>query len=216
VLEKYKKEKRMENPVQSNEKQMEEKFVLLAECILNKKILRLLGPKKQFRITEIEFYYCDETHKDLYTHRHPLQLKNGEFYLHRLKNGISFKEGTYKCMDYTMGCEETGTYFGILIRSMTDLDTQKRYNGPCVCVRHLFSFYGENLKSSEFSTRYDINTEFVLKDCDTLERMSLKCGTRIGLNADSYPEFYKKKYRYVSDDHGVKEKRKLTEMTIPL
>ena len=190
-------------------------FIQIADDILNHKILFLPNKNKTYRIYEIEMYYCNDQHKDLYTHCHPLQLENGSFYLHRLPNKVSFKEGTYKCMDYTLGDKNTNTYFGVLIRAMIDVQTGEFYAGPCICVNQLFSHYQENdssMTSKLFSEKYNINEEFKLLPC-TLNILPLLHGPRIGLNNEKYPEFRNKNYRFVTYTKYIKEKNTVNPIT---
>lgn len=44
-------------------------------------------------------------------------------------------------MDITFGDKETKTYFGILIRSMQNIDTNKFFTGYCICVNELLKYY---------------------------------------------------------------------------
>lgn len=88
-------------------------FNELAEIILNKSAIKIID--RIFRICEIEFYKCNEEHRDTYTHCDKDQKTKCHFYFHKYKTG-TYKSGTYKCLDITNGDKKT--YFGILIRSV--------------------------------------------------------------------------------------------------
>ena len=102
----------------------ENDFGKIADCILNKYKL-VLKNGKEFRICEIEFYLKSAEHVDTFTHCNPVQLTSGKWYMHRTNNSnpMSFKAGTYKCMDLSFGNESKKIYGGILIRSIMDLSS---------------------------------------------------------------------------------------------
>ncbi len=178
----------------------EKLFEEYAEKLLNQTILKVKD--KKYRICEIEMYYRNDNHKDDYTHCDPMQLEFNKFYPHRFKNG-TYKSGTYKCMDIAYGNKETNTYFGILIRSIKNIDTNEFFTGPCISVNQILSLYG----CSEFSDFLKKNSvdEFKLEKCD-LPYENIFIGPRVGLG-DKYPEFKDKKYRYATHIKSIKKQK---------
>src|SRR5438309_9171063 len=101
-------------------------FAEIADQILNRSVLTVKDTK--YRICEIEMYLHSSDHPD---HCHSDQMENSKFYFHKFKNG-TFKAGTFKGLDIVYGRENV--YFGILIRSIEQLDTGKFVEGSCNCV----------------------------------------------------------------------------------
>ena len=184
----------------------------IAESILMKYVV-VVG-LKEFRICEIEFYVNNENHKDIYTHGDSHQKTYGKWYFHRFPNG-SYKSGTYKGVDLTLGNENT--FFGVLIRSIYDTDTDEMIDGPCKVVNKILELsnnaadvkeYMEN-RSSPISARSTKNFYIKRKNLD-LEQIYK--GPRIGLS-DKYPEWKNVNYRFVIKKQYIKkEKRSLIEM----
>ena len=132
-------------------------FRSIADLLLNKTLLNT--KTKAFRICEIEFYLHDPAHKDEYTHCSKDQLRFGTFYFHKFKNG-GFKEGTYKCVDLTLGSSERQRYWGVLIRSIYDLNKKEFIEGPCRSVTRIFEEYGitsvkEFMKTEDILEAFD-------------------------------------------------------------
>lgn len=63
-----------------------------------------------------------------------IQTKHSTFYFHKFANG-SIKNGTFKGLDIVLGHDNI--YFGILIRSIYEISTNKFIEGPCNCVNEL-------------------------------------------------------------------------------
>jgi hypothetical protein len=163
----------------------------------------------KFQICEIEFYINTESHPDTYTHGDILQKTFGKIYFHRM-NGKSYKGGTFKGMDLVLGNKDM--YFGILIRSMYDIDNKKMVSGPCNCVNTILALnncdnISEFMKSrqepldavSDIGLRF-MKSNIVFKD-------EIYSGTRIGLS-DKYPEWKNKLYRFVSKISLIKKEKK--------
>jgi hypothetical protein len=180
---------------------MEEIFNTYAQKILNNSILVIKD--KRYRICEIEMYYCNDKHDDKYTHCDELQLEYNKFYFHRFRNK-TFKCGTYKCMDITYGNKETKTYFGILIRSVKNIDTNEFFTGPCICVNEFLGQY-DCKEFKEFVDKYDVNVEFNLIEQKITEE-KIFIGPRVGLG-EKYPEFKEKKYRYATNIKFIKKQK---------
>jgi hypothetical protein len=176
-------------------------FFECAEKLLNNSILQVKN--KRYRICEIEMYYCNDKHPDKYTHCDELQLEFNKFYPHRFKTK-TYKTGTYKCMDITFGDKETNTYFGILIRSLKNIDTDEFFTGPCICVNQLLKQYDMS-EFSDFMKKYDIDKEFKIIDYN-LEHHDIYIGPRVGLG-DKYPEYKDKKYRYATHIKQIKKQK---------
>jgi 3-methyladenine DNA glycosylase Mpg len=170
-------------------------FNYLADKILNYTVLMING--KIHRICEIEFYLNCTEHPDLYVHSHIDQTNKGTWYFHRYNNG-TYKSGTYKGLDIVLG--DKNIYFGILIRSIYDVENKIFIEGPCKTVNHILSLY--NLSTIDMLTNGKslniLNNDkgLVLVEGNPTELEKIKIGPRIGLS-DKYPEYKNKKYRYV-------------------
>jgi hypothetical protein len=188
---------------------IERMFRMRAEKLLNETILEInIAPNiaKRYRISEIEFYYHEkEIHEDEYAHRDELQLEYGYFYPHRI-NGKGFKGGTFKCMDITYGSRERNVHFGILIRSVRNIETGEFFTGPCICVNEFLKNFG----ATEWKELGDdvikfVNTQFSLKEV-SIQPLTIFTGPRVGLS-DKYPDFKDKEYRYAIDVRDIKKQK---------
>lgn len=118
----------------------------------------LPSASKYFRVAEIEFYlndYAEAGHKDTFTHGDPMQKQTGKWYFHKFGN--SYKAGTYKGVDISIGKGEGVAAGGILLRSLMPLtlattstaetltfhhDSRGKsqfIEGPCNCVNRLLA-----------------------------------------------------------------------------
>lgn len=175
------------------------RFNDIADVILNRTVL--CSNTKRYRICEIEFYYHGDNHEDQYTHQSDEQKMRCKFYFHKYHNG-TYKSGTYKGLDITLSPNDQ-TYFGILIRSIYDLDGKKFIEGPCKSVDELlsqFNFQTVNQFVEDKDLPLDIYEEengIYLRDAedDELREKTIYKGPRIGLS-DKYLNFKAKKYRY--------------------
>jgi len=198
----------MEQPQNTiiNQNNVIEQFNFYANKLLNNTVLQV--STKQYRLCEIEMYYYNDNHPDSYTHKDERQLEFNTFYPHKYKNG-TYKNGTYKCMDIVFGNKETKTYFGILIRSVKNIDTNEFYTGPCICVNEFLSNFG----CTEFKTFFEQHNleDFKMIDKE-LDKKEIYIGPRVGLG-EKYPEYKNKKYRYAIETNRIK-KQKIFEKLI--
>jgi 3-methyladenine DNA glycosylase Mpg len=183
-------------------------FDELAEHILNNIVIS--SNNTQFRICELEIYYRNDAHKDEYVHKTPDQKSHGKFYFHKYPNQ-TFKSGTYKGIDIALGNGDT--YFGILIRSVKNLETGQFTEGSCNCVNQLLKSFNVDTVQELFDKFYknikqipiDDNTFKLIKT--NLEKEQVYKGPRIGLS-DKYLEFRDLHYRYATHIANIKKKRK--------
>lgn len=153
---------------------IEASFDRIAKQILLEKALYVNS--KIFRLTEIEFYYFDESdHPDKYTHEHNRNV--GEWRFHN--QGIDITFGSTNKADG-----------GILIRGILDdeLPKEKYVNGPRKILMSVFKAFGE----------IDKETTFVLKDGEKRNVSIIKTFRQLP-NKIEYPEYHKKHYRYLVD-----------------
>lgn len=175
----------------------------IAKTLLNKYVL--VVQNKQYRMAEIEFYIKSENHNDQYTHGDKNQKKFAKFYFHRYPNG-SYKGGTYKGVDLTYGDDDT--CFGILIRSIYDLETNELIEGPCKTVNKILELYNcddvpefmEN-KKDPLNARSTKNFHVKRKNIPVQQ---IYKGSRIGLS-DKYPQWKNVKYRYLTHKNMIKK-----------
>jgi hypothetical protein len=172
-----------------------------ANKLLNNSIIQVLD--KTYRIHEVEMYYHNQDHPDEYTHKHPKQMENNQFYPHQYKSG-GYKAGTYKCMDICFGNKETNTYFGVLIRTIENLVTHEFFTGPCICMREVLSNFG----CSEFKEFFEHHSIDEIKLIDQpLVNETIYIGPRVGLS-DKYPVYQDKYYRYATNIKQIKKQKK--------
>lgn len=170
----------------------------------------------KYRITEIEFYINSDTHQDPYVHKNQDQKSYGNWYFHRYPNG-TYKSGTWKGMDLTLGNEST--YFGILIRGIYS-DKSGHIEGPCRVVNHILKCYGyesvNQLTNNELLSTTNNKNSLILinRDRDIFDDDSIYNGPRIGLNKSKDTYWADVKYRYSLGGHYLpkKERSNLTKI----
>jgi len=169
-----------------------ENFGYIADQILNHTELEIYG--SLYRIKELEFYLYNDEHKDKYVHCHLDQNQYGKWYFH--KRGKSYKSGTYKGLDLTLGHDDT--FCGVLIRGIEGIDGSF-IDGPCCTVNHILEMYEydtiDEFTEGELLDVIDNEQYLVIRDSDEFPISDVYCGKRVGLS-DKYPEFKDKPYRY--------------------
>lgn len=182
------------NPVTlntTNKQTIQTSFDQIAQSLFND--YRLKVNDAYYRLLDIEFYYySEEHHKDVYTHKHEQQLKSGKWYFHG--SGL----------DLTIG--GNGHHGGILIRAIAKLSDnakaedyfiEKQIHGPLnvkteICANLHGAFEEEaNIFRLESVAGKEI-ASFVMPDRFHKTR-------RIGLNSakDGGDDFHDAKLRYV-------------------
>jgi 3-methyladenine DNA glycosylase Mpg len=166
----------------------------------------LLVNGKIIKIAEIEFYLYSQDHPDPYVHCHQDQKLYGSWYFHRFKNG-SYKGGTYKGLDITMGTKDQ--YFGVLIRSI--YVNNILIEGPCRTVNYILEQYnckdvkeftgGKNLSVTNNNKEFHL----LINDSNNWNADKIVNGTRIGLKGND--QWTNKKYRYLISDIGIKKEK---------
>lgn len=182
-------------------------FDIIASNILNKS--NLLINNVSHRIIEIEFYLNNANHSDPYVHCNSDQLLSHKYYFHKFSNG-SYKNGTFKGLDIVFGDEDTDTYFGILIRSIMNIQTSQVIEGPCNVVNHILRLC-EIASITSIREHEDIRISrndlgLILKKAEPEDNV-VYSGPRIGLSA-KYLEYQSKPYRYVTHKHLIKKNKK--------
>jgi 3-methyladenine DNA glycosylase Mpg len=180
----------------------------IAKALLMKYVLvvEFDGKEKEFRICEIEFYINNATHRDEYTHGGVVQKTYGKWYFHRF-HGKSYKSGTYKGLDLTLGDKDT--FFGVLIRSICDTDSGEFIEGPCRSVNKILELNGmADVKGYMVGRTDPLNARstknFHLKRKSTLGCEQIYKGPRIGLS-DKYPEWKDVNYRFLIKKEMIKK-----------
>lgn len=146
-----------------------------------------------YRITECEFYYYSENHKDTYVHGHDRQKQTiGEWYFHG--SGL----------DITLGNEKG--YGGILLRGIAAVKKEspipKRedaINGPLKICTELFSQLGSIELQRQHSFGF-VNIEREKIGACMPETAVFEV-PRIGLNKNIDSKFAEKPYRFLSFLH---------------
>lgn len=192
----------------------EEYFPQMADILFNHSVFVI--NEKRYRLAEIEFYLRSDNHPDLYTHQNPEQLRLHTIYFHRFGNG-TYKGGTFKGMDFTFGSEDDDVYFGVLIRSIIDIENDEIIEGPCKVVDRILSDYQYD-KLIDFTRNKTLGLlknkhDLVLEQDDDLEPENIYSGPRIGLS-NKYPKYQNRNYRFAIFKNRIKkQKTKLTPIS---
>lgn len=164
-------------------------------------------------LREVEVYYHSPDHPDPFPHRYPLQKECGAWYFHR--TGNSFRGGSYKGLDLTIGNEGDGVYCGILFRALERPDGTL-VQGPSLCVDHLLAST-ETSTVSELDKRANALGAFAednplsLRPHPDRVRRPLLQTARVGLSLKraslhaQMPKYWGAPYRFVT---GARELRK--------
>lgn len=180
--------------------------------------VHLCANGKNYRLMEIEFYVCNDQHKDIFTHCHSMQKKMLEWYFHRTsEKEHSYKGGTFKGLDVSCGFD--GGHHGILIRSIMNENNGDVIEGPCNVVNAL-------LKDCECDSVKNLVTEKMNDKLSCLNNKVIKLelkhydgeqviykAPRIGLtlkgnNAEEKKKYIDRNYRFVLDKDKVKKEKK--------
>lgn len=200
----------MESYLKKHTKITSADFKDVADLLLNNTIL--IVNKHKYRIVEIEFYLKSDEHEDKYTHCDNDQLEYGCWYFHKYRNG-TYKAGTYKCVDMTIGDKKNNQYCGILIRSIYDIYNKKLIEGPCKSVNAILDAYKcdsiNDFVGEKILNVLDNQKVFVIQDAQKKELSSedIYSGPRIGLS-DKYPDYKSKEYRFVIFRDKIKKMKK--------
>ena len=187
-------------------------FTTLANRILNGMVL--CANDTTYRICEVEMYLKSSTHLDRYVHGHSDQKNFGHFYFHKFPNG-TLKAGTFKGVDLALG--NANTYFGVLIRSIQNVDTGEFTEGSCNCVNKILSEFRvttvkEFLEDLSITGQVAMDHPKLRMAPYRLDIEEIYTGPRIGLS-DKYPDFRDLPYRFVIKINNIKKKTKNTDST---
>ena len=171
-------------------------FQMLADTLINKTMIKTTHGN--YCIREIEFYLFDNNHRDTHTHCSREQGTWGNWYFH--KTGKGYREGTYRGLDITLGDNSGKIFFGILIRTIQNVQTNQIIIGPCCCVNELV---GRNIKIKAFTEDKLLSTikndrGLCLVDAPTQKCNQLFYNRRYGLSKVS--EYTYAKYRVAAGD----------------
>lgn len=208
--------------------EVELSFIFLAHLLLNCCLISL--NESEYSLAEIEFYYYSPDHLDPYPHKNSEQLKSKTWYFH--KTGNSYREGTYKGLDISLG--DNKNYGGILIRSLKNMKTGEVVCGPCCCVDELLKVVkidnvGKFVENCVGNNIFD--GKLRLKLNTTKCSIPILSSIRIGLNLNKrnvdynlQVDFLFKNYRYFINNiklkkgktqailQMIKEKKKIEEI----
>lgn len=181
-------------------------FDILAQEILNNHIFRIR--KSFYEITEIEFYIYDDDHPDANSHATPMQKTSLQMAFHT--HGSSFKEGSYKGVDISLGHKKR--YGGILIRGLKSLADDRLIDGPSKVVDEILLQFKET-KVRDLVTLVDLHVgerDFEFLPNNDADQLLFKC-PRVGLSLKKNPEekipFLLRNYRYLKYPHLSKKGR---------
>lgn len=175
-------------------------FDRIAEKLFNNYKLEING--SYYRLIDIEFYYltdnkendANNTHKDVYTHKHLEQRYSGKWYFH--ESGI----------DITIG-NGANHYGGVLMRGIARINNEKPDNnyldyqihGPVKVKAEIFKrFNGVFGDSSNHFRLVEINNEFheefIVKPLYTIKTQRINLNPQKDVGESKY---WDSKYRYV-------------------
>lgn len=117
-------------------------FDEIAICLLRQ--TKIVTPKDQFHLREIEIYFYDkENHPDPYTHKNKRQAELGEWYFHRFTDIATFLNSNRNGLDITFGNKAENIFGGILIRKIQNTETKELIVGINKVARKLIENVGE-------------------------------------------------------------------------
>lgn len=130
-------------------------------------------------LAEIEIYYTDSLdHKDPYTHKDIMQTTMGKWYFHR--TGKTYRSGTYKGMDITIGT--ISAYGGILIRSIAKEDGTV-INGPCKCVDYILQLTQQpSIQELVLKNGVSIGSPLLRLEIERTQQAKIIASPRVGLS----------------------------------
>lgn len=129
-------------------------FRNVAELLLTR--ATLVAGTAALRPTEIEFYYYGGHHRDEFAHRDSTQERLAYWYFHR--TGTSYRGGTYKGLDLTIG-REGHARGGVLLRAaaplVPDAPRASRIEGPSRLVDELLRLT-QSPTIADLAARFDL------------------------------------------------------------
>lgn len=116
-------------------------FNKAAEMLIQSSIL--IAGESQYQITEIEFYFSSEAHKDPYVHSTQYssvnrQFEFGEWYFHRFVTREKYTHNR-RGLDLTIGNRPLNNSGGILIRGLKSLADGRYIQGPSNVVKEILT-----------------------------------------------------------------------------
>jgi len=164
-------------------KTIEKDFYRIANEILNEHIL--LVNSKKYRISNIEFYYYNNTnHQDENSHALKYkraknrQLLNAVWYLHKISINPKYK---HKGLDFTFG---NGTSFGgILIKEVICIESNKKFS-QSKFIDELIDILKPSSKE-DFLAMVETNEKIKFKNID-IESKDIETSPRKGLVNETF------------------------------
>lgn len=189
------------------------RFNNLANYLMNKCILKI--GEIEYELMEIEFYFYNEKiHKDINTHCSESQKKSNTWYLHQLKNNLTFKSGNYKGLDITFGDENS--YGGILIRGIKS--NNEIIAGPSNTVSKIMenlSFEINDMQSFAdliFEQNIYTNNSLKIIEKENINSSILFRSSRVGLvKSDDYSPC---PYRYIKNNSEYRKHSNFKDKTL--
>lgn len=160
---------------------------------------KLVVNNKECILAETEYYEYSDEHPDIFTHRDPEQKQNMTWYFHKM-NG-SYKGGTYKGLDITMGNENK--YCGILIRALYTGNTF--IEGPCNCVNFILKETKTKsiIELVEKMNNFNVIDNNCVKLVPINENREIYRCPRVGITLNNKRFFEQKKYYVCKNYRGM-------------
>jgi hypothetical protein len=184
-------------------------FASVADQLLSSAELHVAD--QALRLADIEFYLFADAHPDPFSHRDPVQLQCGRWYLHRTHGGL--RGGTYKGIDLTYS---NGTAFGgILLRSLVGPNGTV-IDGPSLCVDHLLAALGADSvaeldRAIAGRLAWHTDNPLSLRHVRPLRNREILCTPRVGLSlrrarqSGDMTRFLMRPYRFLTEPHLVRK-----------
>lgn len=204
----------LQEPADFSEDAAHDWFAKIATALLNRCALNIHGI--EHKLVEIEFYYSGELHRDPFTHCDPLQRTSGQWYLHRVGEGL--RNGSFKGLDLTFGCENA--FGGILIRSIECTDSSV-VSGPSLCVDHAIKNLGVSSVVELDELLQEDESAIQLVELDAHGGREIFNSARFGLSLKKATDaqsqlipYMMRRYRFLTRPGTVKKGRQLLVLAL--
>ena len=192
-----------------NQQELEKAFDEIASLLLRH--TKIVTPKAEFYLKEIEFYFNDEKdHRDPYSHHNPRQMTFGEWYFHRFGSAVTFRKSRRNGIDVTFGNEQDKITGGILIRKLQKAESSDIIVGINRCVSALI----ENMTEEEIHTLatgtgqsvFDKTSLMRLEETEANSKEAIFKTERFNLSEKNHTDrdqYFYKQYCYFN--HGINQ-----------
>lgn len=166
-------------------------FYRVGTDLLLKHEIELRHVGQRLRISSVELYFHKvDVWEDPAVHKHPQQKSAGRWYVHR--RGERYRGPRRRCVDITCGSEKAGTFGGILVRGVEDID------GPALALNQMVFGRPERPRCWDYKGRDEFfdgleqkdvySGDVVLIEAKIPRAAKLYVGARRGLRYEATPD----------------------------